>query len=183
MLLPAQSAGGDFTITAAVVSSPAVEPSSTSPSSSSSSSSSSSAATLERVTFGDVCYCAEQSNMALTMHCTFDDANFTAAAAGGEYSDIRLLQFDVTDLKYEADAPVWATTWGGLWWSWENSTNTALSARHEAGYWRNLTHTASWPEPPTAPAERARRRAAPHGHLHRGATDDDAETNLFHSFP
>eukprot|EP00620_Florenciella_sp_RCC1587_P012536 CAMPEP_0182557330 /NCGR_PEP_ID=MMETSP1324-20130603/1268_1 /TAXON_ID=236786 /ORGANISM="Florenciella sp., Strain RCC1587" /LENGTH=813 /DNA_ID=CAMNT_0024769361 /DNA_START=135 /DNA_END=2573 /DNA_ORIENTATION=- len=135
---------------------------------------------LERVTFGDLWYCAGQSNMALTTHYSFEEPNVTRAIVeDGKYANIRLMQYGDMDLKYESEAPAYVTTTGGPWFAWDEE-ESPLGARHEAGYWRNLTYAASWPEAKLSNEEKMRRRNSPHGHLRD--LEDDVELNLFHSF-
>lgn len=74
LLNPSSGPGGDFTITATCTGC-----------------ANSTAAVLEHVTFGDVWYCAGQSNMWLPMGYTFSRNTTVDAINSGKYSNIRLM--------------------------------------------------------------------------------------------
>ena len=76
VVLDSKPAGGDYTITAACTSGCA----------------NSSSTVIEHVTFGDLWFCAGQSNMQLIMRHTFSRNDTIAALAAGKYNNLRVYQ-------------------------------------------------------------------------------------------
>jgi hypothetical protein len=86
---------------------------------------------LERIAFGEVFYCAGQSNMVLNLQQTYEykDKMLEQQVAAGAYSNIRVYNWNagVYPVAY-GGVPAWATTHGSfdtLGGAWLNSTYAA----------------------------------------------------------